>query len=171
MRRSRSLGVLGTLSPLPRKLSLEICSRGWCVILSPGVIRNQVTRSSPSPSTLHVMAEGKPYRYQVRRTLFVQVTHAFVFPEVPCSLAEFYVPGTWYILSYHPKKVFKPFRTAVPFLGQTTQSSSSLSPKWDCGPEGAKKNKGTLNYPEKYSIGERKANKQANKQTDKTILG
>ena len=28
-----------------------------------------------------------------------------------------------------------PFRTAVPFWGQTTQSSSSLSPKRDCGPK------------------------------------
>ena len=29
-----------------------------------------------------------------------------------------------------------PFRTAVPFRGQTTQISSSLSPKRDCGSEG-----------------------------------
>ena len=32
----------------------------------------------------------------------------------------------------------KPFRTAVPFWGQTTQSSSSLSPKWDFGPRRVK---------------------------------
>ena len=31
-----------------------------------------------------------------------------------------------------------PFRTAVPFWGQTTQISSSLSPKRDCGFEGVK---------------------------------
>ena len=29
-----------------------------------------------------------------------------------------------------------PFRTAVPFLGQTSQNSSSLSPKRDCGSKG-----------------------------------
>ena len=31
---------------------------------------------------------------------------------------------------------FNPFRTAVPFWGQTTQTSSSLSPKPDCGSKG-----------------------------------
>ena len=31
---------------------------------------------------------------------------------------------------------FNPFRTTVPFLGQTTQFSSSLSPKRDCGSKG-----------------------------------
>ena len=30
------------------------------------------------------------------------------------------------------------FRTAVPFWGRTTQISSSLSPKRDCGPKGVK---------------------------------
>ena len=29
---------------------------------------------------------------------------------------------------------FLPFRTAVPFWGQTSQILSYLSPKWDCGP-------------------------------------
>ena len=33
-----------------------------------------------------------------------------------------------------------PFRTAVPFWGQTTQTSSSLSPKRDCGSKGVKAN-------------------------------
>ena len=33
---------------------------------------------------------------------------------------------------------FNPFRTAVPFLGQTTQISSRLSPKRDCGTKGVK---------------------------------
>ena len=31
-----------------------------------------------------------------------------------------------------------PFSTAVPFWGQTSQFSSVLSPKRDCGPKGAK---------------------------------
>ena len=31
-----------------------------------------------------------------------------------------------------------PFRTAVPFWGQTSLISSSLSPKRDCGSEGVK---------------------------------
>ena len=30
-----------------------------------------------------------------------------------------------------------PFRTAVPFWGQTSQILSSLSPKWDCGSKAA----------------------------------
>ena len=29
--------------------------------------------------------------------------------------------------------IINPFRAAVPFSGQATQFSSSLSPKWDCG--------------------------------------
>ena len=33
---------------------------------------------------------------------------------------------------------FNPFRTAVPFWGQTTQFSSSLPPKRDCGSKGVK---------------------------------
>ena len=37
-----------------------------------------------------------------------------------------------------PGSTFNPFRTAVPFLGQTSQNSSSLSPKRDCGSKGVK---------------------------------
>ena len=35
---------------------------------------------------------------------------------------------------------FNPFRTADPFWGQTSQISSSLSPKRDCGSKGVKSN-------------------------------
>ena len=35
-------------------------------------------------------------------------------------------------------KVINPFSTAVPFQGQTTQISSSLSPERDCGTTGVK---------------------------------
>ena len=31
--------------------------------------------------------------------------------------------------------VFNPFKTAIPFWGQTILNLSSLSPKRDCGPE------------------------------------
>ena len=37
-----------------------------------------------------------------------------------------------------PASTVHPFRTAVPFWGQTSQSSSSLSPRQDCGSKGAK---------------------------------
>ena len=37
-----------------------------------------------------------------------------------------------------PRSSIDPFRTAVPFWGQTSQMSSSLSPKQDCGPKGVK---------------------------------
>ena len=40
-----------------------------------------------------------------------------------------------------------PFRTAVPVWGQTTQTSSSLSPKRDCGSVGVKIKVGTLCIP------------------------
>ena len=37
-----------------------------------------------------------------------------------------------------PGYTINPFRTAVPFWGQTSQSLSSLSPKRDCGPQSVK---------------------------------
>ena len=40
--------------------------------------------------------------------------------------------------------MFNPFRTAVPFWGQTTQLSSSLSRQRDCGPKRDKEVPGTL---------------------------
>ena len=40
--------------------------------------------------------------------------------------------------------IFNPFRTAVPFWGQTAQISSSLSPKRDCGPKWVKRSDRTL---------------------------
>ena len=33
-------------------------------------------------------------------------------------------------------KLLNPFRTAVPFWGQSTWSLTGLSPKWDCGSKG-----------------------------------
>ena len=51
-----------------------------------------------------------------------------------------HVLGTWYILL--PTAVcttmpsLNPFRTAVPFWGQTSQISSSFVPKRDCGSKG-----------------------------------
>ena len=43
-----------------------------------------------------------------------------------------------YIATEQSPHRMNPFRTAVPFWGQTTQISSSLSPKQDCGSEGVK---------------------------------
>ena len=39
---------------------------------------------------------------------------------------------------YYQVKLLNPFRAAVPFWGQTTQFSSSLFPKRDCGSKGVK---------------------------------
>ena len=38
----------------------------------------------------------------------------------------------------HPSSNLNPFRTAVPFWGQTASNLTGLSPKWDCGSEGVK---------------------------------
>ena len=52
----------------------------------------------------------------------------------------------------HPKKRrVNPFRTAVPFRGQTSQISSSLSPKRDCGPCGPKRVKKRHTTPSQVS--------------------
>ena len=45
-----------------------------------------------------------------------------------------------------PHSLINPFRTAVPFWGQTTQILSNLSPKWDCGPKRVNKRLKTLLY-------------------------
>ena len=38
--------------------------------------------------------------------------------------------------SHYHQRAINPFRTAVPFLGQTSQIMSNLSPKRDCGSKG-----------------------------------
>ena len=50
---------------------------------------------------------------------------------------------SWNLTGLYPKRdcglPLNPFRTAVPVWGQSSQISSSLSPKWDCGPKRVKR--------------------------------
>ena len=59
--------------------------------------------------------------------------------HVGVMLSDAYIAGTVRTLVLVPGiTAINPFRTAVPFWGQTSQISSSLSPKRDCGPKRVK---------------------------------
>ena len=69
--------------------------------------------------------------------------HPYGCPSTYCCTYTFYCCGILHAMrcccccnSFVVVARRKYFRTAVPFWGQTTQISSSLSPKRDCGPEG-----------------------------------
>ena len=56
----------------------------------------------------------------------------------PCTKSALFAAPKGY--ARVAQELLNPFRTAVPFWGQTPQPSSSLSPKRDCGSKGVNRN-------------------------------
>ena len=61
-----------------------------------------------------------------------------LFPDCSPGLGRNCLIFEWRVHTIAGLQFFNPFRIAVPFWGQTTQISSSLSPKRDCGSKGVK---------------------------------
>ena len=100
--------------------------------------------------TVYVTAVPPPLQ-RAKNTMFQhnRYIHIVYQYNIPQALRYYSKQGSIFILStttvvrtsYNttfPRDHINPFRTAVPFWGQTSQFSSSLPPKWDCSPEGVK---------------------------------
>ena len=91
---------------------------------------NQAAPVRPPPS-IPSIGPAHPDFSQLQRKLRIRP------PPKPGKTCEriIHLVGLEYVGEYNARFVFNPFRTAVPFWGQTTKNLTGLSPKRDCSPK------------------------------------
>ena len=97
---------------------------------------NIVTWKNSSARRICIVSGGRPLVWEMKQGELqaVMANVALVTPAVTSQVAQFSAFDVSHYMPHgdpgDPSKD-NPFRTAVPFLGQCTQTSSSLSPKRD----------------------------------------